>query len=68
MLIRGYQVIPLFAHNTCRFTPSCSNYMLEAIDYYGLKKGISLGLKRIARCHPHGGYGYDPVLKEEENK
>ncbi len=45
----------------CRFTPTCSEYMIQALERFGSKKGLRLGLKRIARCHPWGGYGYDPV-------
>jgi putative membrane protein insertion efficiency factor len=45
----------------CRYTPSCSEYMMEAIMKYGIFKGVTLGAKRISRCHPWGGKGYDPV-------
>ncbi len=45
----------------CRFTPSCSDYTIEALERYGFVKGISLGLKRFSKCHPFGGYGHDPV-------
>lgn len=47
--------------NACRYTPSCSEYSVEAIQKYGAVKGSWLGLKRILRCHPWGGHGYDPV-------
>lgn len=53
--------MPLSTHNLCRFTPTCSEYMIQSINKYGVKKGLKLGLKRIAKCHPHGEYGYDPV-------
>ncbi len=61
-IVKGYQIIvsPL-KPPTCRFTPTCSQYMIEAIHKYGAFKGISLGLRRIRRCHPWGGSGYDPV-------
>lgn len=46
---------------SCRFTPSCSTYALEAIQKHGPFKGLYLALRRILRCHPWGGSGYDPV-------
>lgn len=45
----------------CRFTPTCSEYTRQAIQKYGLFRGVWLGLKRISRCRPGGGCGYDPV-------
>ena len=61
-LIRFYQrfISPL-TPPACRFTPTCSQYTLEAIQKYGALKGTWLGIKRIYRCHPWGGSGYDPV-------
>ncbi len=46
---------------SCRYTPTCSQYAVEAVKKYGPFKGGKLALKRIARCHPWGGSGYDPV-------
>lgn len=46
---------------TCRFTPTCSQYTYEAVERYGIVKGILLGLKRIAKCHPFNKGGLDPV-------
>ncbi len=66
-LIRAYQVTPLHAHSMCRFTPTCSEYTIEAIEEYGVIKGIKLGIKRILRCRPRGGYGFDPVVRKENN-
>jgi len=45
----------------CRFEPSCSRYAIEAIEHHGALKGIWLSAKRLLRCHPFGGMGYDPV-------
>lgn len=61
-LIRFYQhyISPL-TPPACRYTPTCSQYTYEAIQKYGALKGCWLGLKRICRCHPWGGSGYDPV-------
>lgn len=50
-----------FTPPACRFTPTCSQYMVEAVMEYGIFKGAWLGIKRILRCHPWGGSGYDPV-------
>ena len=62
LLIKIYQLLisPLFP-SSCRYTPTCSHYTLEALKKYGLIKGSWLGVKRISRCHPWGGSGYDPV-------
>jgi putative membrane protein insertion efficiency factor len=53
----------------CRFTPHCSQYTYEAIDSYGIMTGLSLGMKRIMRCHPFNPGGYDPVpvIKQTQN-
>ncbi|MBO4626325.1 MAG: membrane protein insertion efficiency factor YidD [Alphaproteobacteria bacterium] len=47
--------------NTCRFTPSCSEYTAQAIEKYGVLRGVRMGFRRILRCRPGGGWGYDPV-------
>ena len=66
-LIKFYQITlsPLLGSN-CRFQPTCSQYMIEAINLYGVFKGLSLGFKRISKCHPLGSKGYDPVPEKEE--
>ncbi len=62
MIIRFYQVVisPL-TPASCRYTPTCSHYALEALKKHGLFKGGRLAVKRIFSCHPWGGSGYDPV-------
>jgi uncharacterized protein len=61
-LIKIYQwIISPVLGPKCRFTPTCSNYALEAFKKYGVFKGCWLTIKRIGRCHPWGGHGYDPV-------
>lgn len=67
-LIKLYQVCPFHSHSMCRFYPTCSNYMIEALNEYGLCKGLFLGLKRLLRCHPFGAYGYDPLVKKGDIK
>jgi conserved hypothetical protein TIGR00278 len=70
-LIRFYQKTAIF-HSTiakqlfltdkvCRFAPTCSEYTYQAVEKYGVAKGLFLGLKRIIRCHPFSKGGYDPL-------
>lgn len=61
-LIRAYQLLisPLLGAN-CRYSPTCSQYGIEAIRKYGPFKGGWLTIKRLASCHPWGGHGHDPV-------
>ena len=62
LLIRGYQLfISPMLPPACRFTPSCSQYTLEAVQRYGVIRGCWLGVRRIVRCHPWHPGGYDPV-------
>jgi putative membrane protein insertion efficiency factor len=65
--VRGYQLFlsPLLGSN-CRYQPTCSQYMIEAINEWGPFKGVWLGIKRIGRCHPWAGHGHDPVPKRNE--
>ncbi|MBN8457051.1 MAG: membrane protein insertion efficiency factor YidD [Verrucomicrobia bacterium] len=52
----------------CRFTPTCSNYFLQAVEAHGPFRGSWLGICRIFRCHPWGGWGYDPVPPPRKGK
>ena len=68
LVIRGYQLLirPILhaiggPNCGCRYTPSCSHYFLEAVETHGALKGSYFGIRRILRCHPWGGCGYDPV-------
>ncbi len=63
--VRLYQLfLSPFLGGRCRYAPSCSVYMIEAIEEWGVIKGIYLGTKRLLSCHPWGGHGYDPVPKK----
>ena len=68
LLIRFYQkcISPL-TPNVCRYTPSCSQYFIEALQIHGVIKGSWLGIKRILRCHPWSKSGYDPVPPKKQN-
>jgi hypothetical protein len=69
-LLKNLLLIPIYFYRSCisplkppvcRFTPTCSEYAIQAINKYGPGKGLYLAIKRILRCHPWGGSGYDPV-------
>ncbi|MFO7869764.1 MAG: membrane protein insertion efficiency factor YidD [Bacteroidales bacterium] len=60
--IKLYQwFISPFIPSTCRYTPTCSEYGIQAIHKHGILKGSVLLIKRLSRCHPWGGHGHDPV-------
>lgn len=61
-MVKFYQLcISPFTPPSCRFTPTCSQYAVEALRKYGPLKGGWLTIRRLSRCHPWGGHGYDPV-------
>ncbi len=59
--IRFYQRVRAGRPSPCRYEPSCSSYGLEALEVYGAARGSWLTLRRLLRCHPWGGQGWDPV-------
>ncbi len=67
-LVRFYRsAISPWTPASCRYTPTCSAYALEALERYGALRGLGLALRRIGRCHPWGGYGYDPLPTPDED-
>ncbi|MCG2685954.1 membrane protein insertion efficiency factor YidD [Candidatus Parcubacteria bacterium] len=60
-LDQGWARVSFLTDRACRFTPTCSQYTYEAVEKYGVGKGLWLGLKRVLRCHPWSPGGYDPV-------
>jgi len=68
-LVRFYQAaISPYTPSSCRYTPTCSSYTLEALQKHGIFRGGKLAIKRIFSCHPWGGSGYDPVPDTEDKK
>lgn len=67
LLIRGYQyTLGTVLPRSCRYEPSCSHYALGAVAEHGAARGSLLALKRLLRCHPWGGHGYDPVPERKQ--
>jgi putative membrane protein insertion efficiency factor len=59
--VRVYQKLTAGRPSACRFVPSCSNYALDALEQHGALRGSALTVRRLFRCHPWGGHGWDPV-------
>lgn len=66
-LVRGYRKVAAGRPSPCRFDPSCSTYALEALERHGAARGSWLTVRRLARCHPWGGMGWDPVPDRKAN-
>ncbi|HET6835720.1 MAG TPA: membrane protein insertion efficiency factor YidD [Acidimicrobiales bacterium] len=61
LFVRLYQRMTAWRPSPCRFVPTCSNYALDALERHGAVHGSALTLRRLSRCHPWGGHGWDPV-------
>lgn len=63
LVVRAYQIVlaPLLPPNTCRFSPTCSQYAIDAVQKFGVLEGCWKAVKRIGRCHPFHPGGYDPA-------
>ena len=73
MIIIGFikfykSAISPYINRSCRYTPTCSDYVIEAVNSHGVFKGSALGIKRIGSCNPIGGSGYDPVPPKKPRK
>ena len=67
-LVRIYRLaISPWLGGNCRFDPTCSSYAIEALQVHGIFKGTWLAARRIGRCHPWGGSGYDPLPKDQKD-
>jgi putative membrane protein insertion efficiency factor len=67
LTVRAYQRVTAGRPSPCRFDPSCSSYALEALERHGALRGTWLTVRRLGRCHPWGGHGWDPVPDGKAN-
>ena len=66
-VVRGYQHLRAGRPSPCRYQPTCSSYAIEALELHGARRGSWLALRRLLRCHPWGGHGWDPSLVDSKN-
>ncbi len=67
LLVRGYRHLTSGRPSPCRFDPSCSTFALEALERHGARRGTWMTIRRLGRCHPWGGMGFDPVPDRKAN-
>jgi putative membrane protein insertion efficiency factor len=65
--VRGYQHLRAGRPSPCRYQPTCSSYALEALEVHGAARGSWLAIRRLSRCHPWGGHGWDPVPRPADH-
>jgi uncharacterized protein len=66
-LVRAYRTARAYHPSPCRYVPSCSAYALDALEQHGAVRGTWLTVRRLSRCHPWGGHGWDPVPEGKHN-
>jgi len=64
--IHAYRFLFAWLPSSCRYEPSCSRYAIEAIELHGPGRGLVLAMRRLARCQPWGGFGFDPVPRPSD--
>ncbi|MCF8324544.1 MAG: membrane protein insertion efficiency factor YidD [Leadbetterella sp.] len=68
LIVKIYQLgISPYFPDSCRYQPTCSQYMIDSIKEWGIFKGTWLGIKRIVKCNPWGGHGWDPVKRKHDH-
>ena len=68
-IIKIYQfIVSPFIGQNCRYLPTCSEYAIESLKLHGLLRGSFFAIRRVLKCHPFGGHGFDPIPKRKHNK
>ena len=68
-IIKIYQfIVSPFIGQNCRYLPTCSEYAIESLKLHGLLRGSFFAIRRVLKCHPFGGHGFDPIPKRKQNK